>query len=180
MPSFILRNLDPEFWAKVRTKADAEGTTVKAVILRLLSRWLLLPVALLLVVAASASAQPADWRLASVRTVWIEVPDLASDVVPVAACFRQQMPTQTAFFTLAPSREQADAVLSFHAVDPYTFELGVLLPDRTAYYAGTPLWTGGLVMLNPNYRGADDRSCLAATTLATQLRSAMRGVRGMQ
>ena len=180
MPSFILRNLDPEFWAKVRTKADAEGTTVKAVILRLLSRWVLLPVAVLLIVAASASAQPADWRLASVRTIWIEVPDLASDVVPVAACFQQQMPTQTAFFTMAPSREQADAVLSFRAVDPYTFGLSVLLPDATVYYAGTPLWTGGQALLNPKYRGGDDRSCLAASILATQLRSAMRGVRGMQ
>jgi hypothetical protein len=40
MPSFILRQLDPEFWAKVQAKAAAEGTTVKAVILRLLTAWL--------------------------------------------------------------------------------------------------------------------------------------------
>jgi len=40
MPSFILRQLDPEFWAKVQAKAAAEGTTVKAVILRLLAAWL--------------------------------------------------------------------------------------------------------------------------------------------
>jgi hypothetical protein len=40
MASFILRNLDPEFWARVQAKAIAEGTTVKAVILRLLTQWL--------------------------------------------------------------------------------------------------------------------------------------------
>jgi hypothetical protein len=40
MPSFILRNLDPEFWSRVQAKAAAEGTTVKAVILRLLASWL--------------------------------------------------------------------------------------------------------------------------------------------
>jgi Bacterial Ig-like domain (group 1) len=40
MPSFILRKLDPEFWARVQAKAAAEGTTVKAVILRLLASWL--------------------------------------------------------------------------------------------------------------------------------------------
>jgi hypothetical protein len=40
MTSFIIRKIDPNFWARVRAKAEAEGTTVKAVILRLLSAWL--------------------------------------------------------------------------------------------------------------------------------------------
>jgi hypothetical protein len=40
MPSFILRQLDPQFWAQVQAKAAAEGSTVKAVILRLLAAWL--------------------------------------------------------------------------------------------------------------------------------------------
>lgn len=40
MPSFILRDLNPEFWSKVQAKAKAEGTTVKAVILQLLTQWL--------------------------------------------------------------------------------------------------------------------------------------------
>jgi hypothetical protein len=40
MPSFILRNLNPEFWQRVQAKAAAEGSTVKAVILRLLTAWL--------------------------------------------------------------------------------------------------------------------------------------------
>jgi PKD repeat protein len=40
MPSFILRDLDPSFWTRVQTKAKAEGTTVKAVILKLLAQWL--------------------------------------------------------------------------------------------------------------------------------------------
>jgi PKD domain-containing protein len=50
MPSFILRNLDPIFWARVQAKAAAEGTTVKALILRLLTVWL----AALVLVALSA------------------------------------------------------------------------------------------------------------------------------
>jgi hypothetical protein len=40
MPSFILRNLDAAFWTRVQAKAAAEGSTVKAVILRLLAAWL--------------------------------------------------------------------------------------------------------------------------------------------
>jgi hypothetical protein len=40
MPSFTLYDLNPEFWSKVKAKAAAEGTTVKAVILRLLATWL--------------------------------------------------------------------------------------------------------------------------------------------
>jgi hypothetical protein len=40
MPSFILRNLDAAFWQRVQAKAAAEGSTVKAVILRLLAAWL--------------------------------------------------------------------------------------------------------------------------------------------
>jgi hypothetical protein len=40
MTSFILRKIDPDFWARVRAKAEAEGTTVRAVILRLLAAWL--------------------------------------------------------------------------------------------------------------------------------------------
>src|SRR6185436_16005110 len=38
--SFILRNIDPEFWQRVQQKAAAEGTTVKALILKLLGQWL--------------------------------------------------------------------------------------------------------------------------------------------
>lgn len=40
MASFILRNLDPIFWAKVRAKAELEGVTVYDLIVRLLSQWL--------------------------------------------------------------------------------------------------------------------------------------------
>jgi len=40
VPAFILRNLDPEFWARVQAKAAAEGVPVKALILRLLGQWL--------------------------------------------------------------------------------------------------------------------------------------------
>jgi hypothetical protein len=40
MPSFILRGLDPDFWRRVQTKAQAENVTIKEVILRLLSAWL--------------------------------------------------------------------------------------------------------------------------------------------
>lgn len=47
MPSFILRQLDPEFWAKVQAKAKAEGVPVRALILRLLSDWLAVAVTIL-------------------------------------------------------------------------------------------------------------------------------------
>ena len=53
MPSFILRNLDPEFWAKVQAKAAAEGVTVKALILRLLSQWLAVVILAVLTVGCS-------------------------------------------------------------------------------------------------------------------------------
>ena len=57
MPSFILRNLDPEFWRRVEAKAAAEGVTVKTVILRLLASWIAIPVALLLLMPALMAAQ---------------------------------------------------------------------------------------------------------------------------
>ena len=40
MPSFILGNLDPACWSRVQARSAPEGTTVKAVILRVLSSWL--------------------------------------------------------------------------------------------------------------------------------------------
>ena len=40
MPSLILTDLNPELRQRVQAKAAAEGTTVKAVILRLLTQWL--------------------------------------------------------------------------------------------------------------------------------------------
>jgi Bacterial Ig-like domain (group 1) len=40
MPSFILRNLNPACWSRVQARAAAEGTTVRAVILRRLSSFL--------------------------------------------------------------------------------------------------------------------------------------------
>jgi hypothetical protein len=47
MPSFILRDLNPDFWQRVQAKAVAEGVTVKALILRLLTVWLATGVVLL-------------------------------------------------------------------------------------------------------------------------------------
>ena len=37
--SFILRDIDPELWRKVKSKAALEGITVKTVILKLLAKW---------------------------------------------------------------------------------------------------------------------------------------------
>jgi PKD repeat protein len=53
MPSFILRNLNPDFWSQVQAKAARDGTTVKAVILKLLSAWLAAVVVLGLVSGCS-------------------------------------------------------------------------------------------------------------------------------
>jgi hypothetical protein len=58
MPSFILRQLDPQFWAKVQAKAAAEGSTVKAVILRLLAAWLAAVVLLGVVGCGSSPTSP--------------------------------------------------------------------------------------------------------------------------
>lgn len=48
-PSFILRDIDPALWRKVKAKAALEGATVKAVILKLLAKWVSCIVAMLAV-----------------------------------------------------------------------------------------------------------------------------------
>jgi len=40
MSSFVLRKIDPDFWARVQAKAKAENITIKALILKLLAQWL--------------------------------------------------------------------------------------------------------------------------------------------
>ncbi len=40
MPSFILRQIDQEFWNKVKSKAALEQRTIKTVIFELLTKWL--------------------------------------------------------------------------------------------------------------------------------------------
>ncbi len=58
-PTFLLRKIDPVFWARVQAKAKAEGLTVKAVILKLLTAWLGV-----FLLAAPVSAQPSPVHLA--------------------------------------------------------------------------------------------------------------------
>ena len=40
MQNFILRDIDPRFWAKVKSKAALEGRTLKGLIFTLLKEWL--------------------------------------------------------------------------------------------------------------------------------------------
>lgn len=40
MASYILREIDPELWRKVKAKAALETTSIKALIERLLRDWL--------------------------------------------------------------------------------------------------------------------------------------------
>lgn len=40
MASYILREIDPELWRKVKAKAAGEGVTLKALIERLIATWL--------------------------------------------------------------------------------------------------------------------------------------------
>ena len=40
MPSFILRQIDQDFWNKVKSKAALEQRTIKTVIFDLLAKWL--------------------------------------------------------------------------------------------------------------------------------------------
>jgi hypothetical protein len=40
MQTFLLRDIDPDFWAKVKSKAALERRPVKAVIYALLKEWL--------------------------------------------------------------------------------------------------------------------------------------------
>lgn len=39
MPSFILRDIDPELWKKAKAKAALEGLSLKTVILELVAAW---------------------------------------------------------------------------------------------------------------------------------------------
>jgi hypothetical protein len=43
MASFIVRNIDPEFWARVKSKAALERVSVNAVIQVLLAEWVQQP-----------------------------------------------------------------------------------------------------------------------------------------
>jgi predicted HicB family RNase H-like nuclease len=40
MASYILRDIDPELWKRVKAKAALEGVSLKALIERLLRAWL--------------------------------------------------------------------------------------------------------------------------------------------
>lgn len=40
MASYILRKIDPELWKQVKSKAAAEGVSLKTLIERLLNDWL--------------------------------------------------------------------------------------------------------------------------------------------
>ena len=40
MPSFILRKIDPELWAQFKARAEAEGHSLKWVLLRLIQRYI--------------------------------------------------------------------------------------------------------------------------------------------
>lgn len=37
MPSYILRTIDPDLWARVKTRSEAEGIPLRAIILKLLA-----------------------------------------------------------------------------------------------------------------------------------------------
>lgn len=39
MAAYILRDIDPDLWRKVKSKAAAQGLSAKDVILRLLADW---------------------------------------------------------------------------------------------------------------------------------------------
>lgn len=40
MASYILRDIDEQFWIRVKTKAAAEAISIKALIVKLLADWL--------------------------------------------------------------------------------------------------------------------------------------------
>lgn len=39
MPSYILRNIDPDLWERVKAKADTDGVAMRAIILALLAMY---------------------------------------------------------------------------------------------------------------------------------------------
>lgn len=39
MPSYILRNIDPDLWARVKARSETEGIPLRAVILKLLESY---------------------------------------------------------------------------------------------------------------------------------------------
>lgn len=87
MPSFILRHLDPDFWARVQAKAKAEGVPLKALILRLLTSWLAAGLVVGLVGCAAhlptgpeAVLPTAQTTPASIRLTLASRPDRTYDV----------------------------------------------------------------------------------------------------
>jgi hypothetical protein len=38
--NYYLKDIDPEFWRKVKSRAAAEGKSIKGVIIELLKKWL--------------------------------------------------------------------------------------------------------------------------------------------
>jgi hypothetical protein len=67
MPSFILRDLDPDFWSRVQAKAAREGVTVKSLILRLLTQWLGAAIVALVAISCVARAAHAPGSAAPAR-----------------------------------------------------------------------------------------------------------------
>jgi hypothetical protein len=39
MPSYILRTIDPDLWARVKSRSEAEGIPLRAIILKLLEMY---------------------------------------------------------------------------------------------------------------------------------------------
>jgi hypothetical protein len=39
MPSFILRNIDPDLWLRVKARAESEGRSLRGLILWLLTKY---------------------------------------------------------------------------------------------------------------------------------------------
>lgn len=83
MPSFILRDLNPEFWAKVQAKAKAENTTIKAVILQLLTQWLGV-LALVLFTVGCHTYIPEPLAPSPVVAVVAPTPMPAADLAPLS------------------------------------------------------------------------------------------------
>ena len=96
MPSFTLYDLNPDFWARVQAKAKAEGVTVKAVILKLLTQWLGVLALALLTVACTTPYEPTPLPKNPVVTAPTPPPTTAPTVSPLAVTLTVGRPSPDA------------------------------------------------------------------------------------
>lgn len=95
MPTFIIRHIDPAFWARVQAKAHAEGVQVKALILRLLAAWLGVLLAVLATGCGGAGVPTAPSPVTPIPTFDLSGPWAGTYAFALDGTFYEQRLTAT-------------------------------------------------------------------------------------